>query len=59
MQTKSHVDITFEDINAFVTDSAPYCKKAHKEVLTNVFINSYYVLCLAHILNLVGEVFSH
>ena len=29
------------------------------EELSNIFINSYHVLCLAHILNLVGEIFSH
>ena len=28
-------------------------------MLSNVFINSYHVLCFAHILYLVGEVFSH
>ena len=50
----THVDIAFEDIVAFLTDSA-----SHREMLSNAFINSYHVLCLAHILNLVGEVFSH
>ena len=58
------MDIAFEDTVAFVTDSAAYCrerkkfffKKAQREVLSNVFINSYHVLCLAYILNLVGEV---
>ena len=48
-----------KDIVAFVTDSAAYCKKDHKKVLSNVFINSYYVFCLTHILNLIGEIFSH
>ena len=51
--------IEFEKIIAFVTDSAAYCRKAHREVLSNIFNNSYHVLCLTHILNLVGEVFSH
>ena len=54
IQAVTHVNITFVDIVAFVTDSA-----AHREVLSNVFINSYHMLCLAHILNLVGKVFSH
>jgi len=31
----THVDIAFDDIVAFVTDSAAYCKKAHREVLSN------------------------
>ena len=58
IQAVTHVNIVF-DMVAFVTDSAAYCEKAHREVLSNVFINSHHVLCLAHILNLVGEVFSH
>ena len=53
------MDIEFEKIIAFVTDSAAYCKKAHTEVLSDIFNNSYHVLCLTYILNLVGEVFSH
>ena len=52
------MDIEFEKIIAFVKDSATYCKKKLREVLSNIF-NSYHVLCLTHILNLVGEVFSH
>ena len=55
----THVDIEFEKTIAFITDSAAYCKKAHSEVLLNIFNNSYHVLCLVHILNLVSEVFSH
>ena len=59
IQAVTQVDIAFENIASFVTDAAAYCKKAYKEVLSDVFINSYHVLCLAHILNLVGEEFSH
>ena len=58
IRTVTHVDIEFEKIIVFITDSAAYCKKANREVLSNIFNNSYHVLCLAHILNLV-EVFSH
>ena len=41
----THVDIEFEKIIAFVTNSAAYCKKANREVLSNIFNNSYHVLC--------------
>ena len=53
------MDIAFEDIVTFETDSAAYRKKAHREVLSNVFMNSYHVLCLPDILDHVGKVFSH
>ena len=53
------MDIAFEDIIAFLTDSAAFCKNAQREVLSNVFINSHHVLCLTHILNLVREIFSY
>ena len=59
IQAVTHMDIAFEDIIAFVTDSAAHCKKVDWEVFLNVFINSYHLLWLAHILNLVDEVFSH
>ena len=53
----------FKGTVAFLTDSVAYCKrkkkKAHKEVLSIVFINGYHALCIDHILNLAGEVFSH
>ena len=52
------MDIAFEDIVAFIMDSVAYYKESQREMLSNVF-NSYHMLCLAHILNLVSEVFSH
>ena len=53
------IGITFEQITAVVSDSAAYCKKAYRDVLSAVFPNSVHVLCLAHIVNLVAEVFRH
>ena len=52
------VGIEFQDIIAFVTDSAAYCKKAAREVLQPIFSNSCHVRCLAHIINLSAEVFQ-
>ena len=42
-QVITHLDIAIQDI-LFVTDSAAYCKKAHREVLSNVLIVTYVVL---------------
>ena len=54
------MDIAFQDIVAFVTDYVAYYIKAYTSYkLLNVFINSYHVMGLAHILNLIGEVFSY
>ena len=53
------VEIKFDDIIAFVPDSAAYCKAAHRDVLAPVFSTSLHVLCMAHILNLAGECFHN
>jgi hypothetical protein len=55
----SDMGINYDKIVAFVSDSAAYCKKAHREVLAPVFENSVHVLCLAHVLNLVGTIFMN
>ena len=49
-----HVD--FDDVWAFVTDSASYMKKAFKTILHGLFPNSRHITCLAHLLNLVLQV---
>ena len=51
------VEVTFDKIISFVTDSASYCKKAYKDILGPMFENAVQVLCLCHIMNNVGEVF--
>ena len=51
--------VDFNDVTAFVTDNAPYCIKAYREGLKMILPNSVHVCCLAHILNLVGEVWHH
>ena len=53
----SGVEIPFDRVRAVVTDSAAYCKKAYREILSPLFPKSTYVLCLAHIVNLASEVF--
>ena len=59
IRSVTDIGITFEQITAVVSDSAAYCKKAYRDVLSAVFPNSVHVLCLAHIVNLVAEVFHH
>ncbi len=47
----------FNDVWAFVTDSASYMKKAYNTILHGLFPNANHVTCLAHLLQLVLEVF--
>ena len=54
----SGVEIPFDRVRAVVSDSAAYCKKAYREVLSPLFPKSTHVLCLAHIVNLASEVFQ-
>ena len=55
----SEIGINFNCIISIVTDNASYCKKAYQNVLSAVYPNSLHVLCIAHIVNLVSEVFHH
>ncbi|RXN06484.1 CGG triplet repeat-binding 1 [Labeo rohita] len=50
-------NINFNDVWAFVTDSASYMKKAYNTILHGLFPNASHVTCLAHLLQLVLEVF--
>lgn len=50
--------ISFQNVIAVVSDSAAYCKKAFRDVLAAVFPSAVHVLCLAHIINLVGDIFQ-
>ncbi len=43
----------FNDVWAFVTDSASYMKKANNTILHGLFPNANHVTCLAHLLQLV------
>ena len=53
------IGIKFEHVTAIISDSAAYCKKAYREILSVVFSKSVHVRCLAHIVNLVSEIFHH
>ena len=55
IRSVTEVGIQFDQVTAVVCDSAAYCKKAYREVLSAVFPNSIHVLCLAHIVNLVAD----
>ena len=59
IQAVTSAQIRFEDVMAIVSDSAAYCKKAYREVLSAVFAQSTHILCLAHIVNLAAEIFHH
>ena len=57
LNSVADVKLPFDRIHVVITDSAAYCKKAHREVLSAVFSHSIQVVCLAHIVNLAAEVF--
>jgi hypothetical protein len=59
IKTVSNVGINFNQAISIVSDNAAYCKKAFKDVLSAVYPNSLQVLCIAHVVNLVSEVFHH
>ena len=57
IRSVSEAGISYQNVTSIVTDSAAYCKKAYKEVLSAVFPELAHVLCLAHVVNLAAEVF--
>ena len=58
LKSLGDVEISYHQVHAVVTDSAAYCKKAFKDVLSAVLSNSTHVLCIAHIVNLASDVFQ-
>lgn len=58
LKSAAEVELPFDRVRAIVSDSAAYCKKAYREVLSAVFPQSTHVLCLAHVVNLAAEVFQ-
>ena len=59
IKSVSDVGIGFDHVLSIVSDSAAYCKKAFKDVLSAVYPNSLHVRCIAHIVNLAAEIFHH
>ena len=59
IRSVTDIGIEFSQVISVVSDSASYCKKAYRDVLSADFSNSLHVLCLAHIANLTAEVFHH
>ena len=55
----SEAGISFQNITSIVSDSASYCKKAYRDVLSAAYPKSAHILCLAHIVNLAAEIFHH
>ena len=44
-----------DDVIVFDTDNAAYMIKAYREALHTLFPNSVHVTCVAHIMNLIGN----
>ena len=59
IKTVSEVGVAFNNVISVVSNSAAYCKKAYRDVLSVVYPKSLHVLCIAHIVNLASEVFHH
>ena len=55
----SEAGISFQNVTSIVSDSASYCKKAYRDVLSSVYPKSVHILCLAHIVNLAAEIFNN
>ena len=53
------IEFSQTQVISMTSNSAAYCKKTYKGVLSAEFSNSLHVLCLAHIVNLAAEVFDH
>ena len=52
LKSVADVELPFDRIHAVITDSAAYCKKAYRDVLSAVLPHSIQVLCLAHIIGI-------
>ncbi len=55
IKSLTNVGIDYNNVCIFATDNAAYCKAAF-QILKNIMPNAKHVGCMAHILNLVGEV---
>ncbi|CAG8763878.1 16588_t:CDS:2, partial [Rhizophagus irregularis] len=51
----AHFNISFNLPRLFLTDSAAYMKKCHREVLSPLMPQLTHVPCCAHIINLIGD----
>ncbi|GFN98242.1 glycine--tRNA ligase [Plakobranchus ocellatus] len=49
--------IKFTDVITVNTDNAAYMKKAFNEILKGLMLNATHIMCMAHIMSLVGEAF--
>lgn len=50
------LDVQYEDVVGMVTDGAQYMKACFRDVIKPACVNCVHLICIAHCLNLVGEV---
>ena len=55
----THFNVSFNLPRLFLSDSAAYMKKCYRDVLLPLMLQLIHVPCCAHILNLIGYVFSN
>ena len=59
IKAATDIGISYNNIVAVVSDSKAYITKAYRDVMSIVFPRSIHVRCMAHIVNLVSEIFHH
>ena len=59
IKSVTDVGIGFDRVLSIVSDSAAYCKKAFKDVVSAVYPNSLHVRYISRIVNLAAKVFHH
>ncbi|XP_017279625.1 uncharacterized protein LOC108240571 [Kryptolebias marmoratus] len=57
VQCLHEYSICNENVIVFDIDNAAYMKKAYKASLQTLFPNSIHITCMAHIMNLIGDLF--
>uniref|UniRef100_H3AGY6 DUF659 domain-containing protein n=1 Tax=Latimeria chalumnae TaxID=7897 RepID=H3AGY6_LATCH len=55
-ETLDKFEVPFDQITVVVSDNAVYMKKAWERSMKPLFLNAMHVTCVAHLLNLVGDV---
>uniref|UniRef100_H3AA11 DUF659 domain-containing protein n=1 Tax=Latimeria chalumnae TaxID=7897 RepID=H3AA11_LATCH len=56
LETLQKFDVPYTKVYGFVTDDAMYMNKCWEKSLKHMFLNGVHVICSAHLLNLLGDI---